>query len=61
MNARNPESIPGRCRLLNPGAALQPNRDARPLPQEIAVPCGSGLASRMGRMAAPLFLGDYCA
>ncbi|QCI13136.1 hypothetical protein E6B08_17935 [Pseudomonas putida] len=35
------------------GAPLQPFRDARPLLQEITVPCGSGLASRKGRKAAP--------
>ncbi|QCI15140.1 hypothetical protein E6B08_28940 [Pseudomonas putida] len=61
MNARSPEHIPGRCWLLNPGAAVQPFRGARPLPHWIAIDCGGGLASRKGRKAAPLFLGAYCA
>ncbi|PMY82773.1 hypothetical protein C1X72_02620 [Pseudomonas sp. FW306-2-2C-D06B] len=42
-------------KLENAGAALQPNRDARPLPQGpcCTQPCGSGLASRLGRKAPP--------
>ncbi|RFQ02255.1 hypothetical protein D0O09_12835 [Pseudomonas putida] len=58
----------GRCspgsprpRLKIAGAAVQPFRDARPLPQcprrvrELGLRgrCGSGLASRKGRAAAP--------
>ncbi|PYC27781.1 hypothetical protein DMX06_02415 [Pseudomonas mosselii] len=34
---------------------MQPFRDARPLPQGTAISCGSGLASRKGRKAAPGF------
>ncbi|QKL00622.1 hypothetical protein GEV39_04035 [Pseudomonas sp. NY5710] len=43
----------------DPGAALQPFRDTRPLPQVqrsfrmLRGPCGSGLVSRKGRKAAP--------
>ncbi|EAN8120575.1 hypothetical protein ELF58_24180 [Salmonella enterica] len=59
MNARSPGSTPGRCKLLNPGAALQPIAGQRP--QEVhAIPVGAGLPA-MGRKAAPLFLGDHCA
>ncbi|OUM23824.1 hypothetical protein B8W72_28410 [Pseudomonas putida] len=36
------------------GAALQPIRGTRPLLQEIAYPCRSGLVPRMGRKAAPV-------
>ncbi|AVH36390.1 hypothetical protein AL532_08755 [Pseudomonas monteilii] len=61
MNARSPESIPGWCKLLNPGATLQAIRGTRPLLQGIAIPCRSGLVPRMGRNAAPLFHGPYCA
>ncbi|NVN62857.1 hypothetical protein FGL97_06330 [Pseudomonas putida] len=61
MNALSPETIPGRCKLLNPGAAWQPIRDTRPLPQGIMVPCGVDPVPRMARNAAPLPFGPYCA
>ncbi|OWQ35703.1 hypothetical protein CC207_12615 [Pseudomonas sp. DrBHI1] len=61
MNARSPGALPGRCRLLNPGAAAQPFRDTRPLLQGIADSCRSGLVSRKGRTAAPLLHTAYCA
>ncbi|QCI11733.1 hypothetical protein E6B08_10280 [Pseudomonas putida] len=42
------------CIALAPkGAAVQPNRDTRPLPQGNAISCGSGLVSRLGRKAPP--------
>ncbi|AZL74100.1 hypothetical protein EI693_13815 [Pseudomonas oryziphila] len=37
----------------NAGAASQPFRDTRPLLQETAILCRSGLVSRKGRKAAP--------
>ncbi|AZL76519.1 hypothetical protein EI693_17875 [Pseudomonas oryziphila] len=39
--------------LLDLGAAAQPFRDTRPLLQEHAITCRSGLASRKGRKAPP--------
>ncbi|AXQ50581.1 hypothetical protein DZC31_17625 [Stenotrophomonas rhizophila] len=47
----------GRRRIVFPvrasGAALQPFRDTRPLLQESALVCRSGLVSRKGCAAAP--------
>ncbi|PYC22204.1 hypothetical protein DMX06_11070 [Pseudomonas mosselii] len=42
-----------RCCLNDPGAAMQPFRDTRPLLQKTAIPCRSGLVSRKGRKAPP--------
>ncbi|RII76338.1 hypothetical protein D0894_17230 [Pseudomonas monteilii] len=36
------------------GAALQPDRDTRPLLQGMRIACRSGLVSRSGRKTAPL-------
>ncbi|PYC17379.1 hypothetical protein DMX06_18765 [Pseudomonas mosselii] len=41
--------------LIDPGAAAQPFRDTRPLLQAITQSCRSGLVSRKGRKAAPMF------
>jgi len=47
------------CWVQDPGAALQPFRDARPLLQGIAVSCRSGLVSRKGRRAPPRLRTGY--